>query len=204
MAGFKKIESPGESLVVEKKSRFIGGAYPASSEEEALAIVNDIKKKYYDARHNCYAYSVGLTDPKERYSDDGEPQGTAGRPILSVISGDDIHNIVIVVTRYFGGTLLGTGGLVRAYGDAARQALDDSVITAVRRLTVYNLTAGYSDSGRLERYLENAGAVITGKEYTDKVSYILRIPTESEEAFETGVMNILSGTKPQKIEEIID
>ena len=111
-----KIVYQGNSAeIIEKKSRFIADIFSVSSEEEALQILEKVKKKYWDARHHCWAYVVGDEQVQERCSDDGEPSGTAGKPILEVIRGNEIHNVLIVVTRYFGGTLLGTGGLVRAY-----------------------------------------------------------------------------------------
>ena len=109
------ILEPGTGEIVEKKSRFIGYVSHVESEEEANLFITGIKKRHYDARHNCYAYTVGEEQPLMRFSDDGEPGGTAGKPILEVITGNKLCNVCIVVTRYFGGTLLGTGGLVRAY-----------------------------------------------------------------------------------------
>ena len=116
---YNTILTPGTDEIVEKKSRFIGYAQPVSSEEEAYAFVESVKKKHYDARHNCLAFAIGKENTLYRFSDDGEPQGTAGKPILEVISGNQVTDICIVVTRYFGGTLLGTGGLVRAYTEAS-------------------------------------------------------------------------------------
>ena len=123
---YNTILTPGTDEIVEKKSRFIGYAQPVSSEEEAYAFVESVKKKHYDARHNCHAFAIGKENTLYRFSDDGEPQGTAGKPILEVISGNQVTDICIVVTRYFGGTLLGTGGLVRAYTEAAKLALADA------------------------------------------------------------------------------
>lgn len=117
---YETILEAGTDEIVEKKSRFIGYVCHIESEEEALDFVTSIKKKHYDARHNCYAYSIGEEQPLLRFSDDGEPGGTAGKPILEVITGRGLHNVCIVVTRYFGGTLLGTGGLVRAYTEASK------------------------------------------------------------------------------------
>ncbi len=111
-----------------KKSRFIANVVPVSSEEEAEEFIESMKKKYWDARHNCYAYIIGERGEIKRFSDDGEPGGTAGKPILEVLAGEGITNAAIVVTRYFGGTLLGTGGLVRAYGAAAKEGLSASAV----------------------------------------------------------------------------
>ena len=118
------IETTGTGEIVEKKSRFISHVIPVDSEQEALGHIEAIKKKYWDARHNCFAFVIGKNHEIQRFSDDGEPQGTAGKPILEALLTGNFHNVLIVVTRYFGGTLLGTGGLVRAYGMSAKAGLD--------------------------------------------------------------------------------
>lgn len=128
LSQYKTVYKGGEGEIVEKKSRFIATVVPVHSEEEALKFVEAMKKKYWNATHNCYAYVIGENHELQRYSDDGEPGGTAGKPMLDVLIGEEIHNAAIVVTRYFGGTLLGTGGLVRAYSAAAKQGLASSVI----------------------------------------------------------------------------
>ena len=129
---YKTLLEGGVGEVTEKKSRFIATAMPVNSEEEAVLFIESIKKKYWDARHNCSAFVVGRNHELKRCSDDGEPSQTAGKPILDVLLAEDIHNAVIVVTRYFGGTLLGTGGLVRAYTKAAKEGLLNSkVITNI-------------------------------------------------------------------------
>lgn len=124
----KTVYAGGEGEIVEKKSRFIATVRPVSSEEEAVAFINEMKKKYWDARHNCSAFVIGDRQEISRCSDDGEPAQTAGRPILDVLLKEEIHNVCVVVTRYFGGTLLGTGGLVRAYQKATQTGLENSVI----------------------------------------------------------------------------
>ena len=123
----------GEGELVEKKSRFIATTRPVESEEEALAFIEEMKKKYWDARHNCFAYVTGDRGQLQRCSDDGEPSQTAGRPMLDVLLGAGIRNICVVVTRYFGGTLLGTGGLVRAYSGAVQEGLKNSVVLEKRQ-----------------------------------------------------------------------
>ena len=125
---FLTLAGPAAAELVEKKSRFIGYAAPVADEAAALAFVQEIKARHRDATHNCYAYQAGDNDQFQRSSDDGEPSGTAGRPILEVIRGRGLKNTAVVVTRYFGGILLGTGGLVRAYGAAAKQALEAAVL----------------------------------------------------------------------------
>ena len=150
MEEYLALVEAGQDEIIEKKSRFIGYAVPAESEEEALAAVEKIKKKHYDARHNCYAFSIGTgPQPLLRFSDDGEPQGTAGKPILEVIGGSGVRNVCIVVTRYFGGTLLGTGGLVRAYTEAAKAALAAGVVKKRRPMIRAKLGMDYGDLGKL-------------------------------------------------------
>lgn len=170
MEEYLAIVEGGQGEIVEKKSRFIGYTASVETEEAAAGFIERIKKKHYDARHNCFAYSIGLgNQPTLRFSDDGEPQGTAGKPILEVIQGSGVRNICIVVTRYFGGTLLGTGGLVRAYTDAAKAGLEASVIRRNRQLTEAELTIEYGDLGKLQYLMEHTDGEIVDTAYTDKV-----------------------------------
>ena len=159
----------GEGEIVEKKSRFIGQIKPVTSEEEAYAFIEEIKKKHYDARHNCFAFSVGADMPLLRFSDDGEPQGTAGKPILEVITSSGIHNICIVVTRYFGGTLLGTGGLVRAYTDASKAALANCETKIIELLIPTEIKTNYTDMGKIQYILGNHDVKILDTVYADDV-----------------------------------
>ena len=124
----KIVYRAGQGEIVEKKSRFIANIFPVHSEEEALAYIEEIRKKHYDARHNCFAYVIGEKNEVMRGSDDGEPSGTAGRPMLEVLLGEELHDVLAVVTRYFGGTLLGTGGLVRAYSAAVKEGLSKTEV----------------------------------------------------------------------------
>ena len=162
---YNTILTPGIDEIVEKKSRFIGYAQPVSSEEEAYAFVESVKKKHYDARHNCHAFAIGKENTLYRFSDDGEPQGTAGKPILEVISGNQVTDICIVVTRYFGGTLLGTGGLVRAYTEAAKLALADAGIHQMQRMKLMDITCSYNDSGKVQYLLSTNEISIENTEY---------------------------------------
>ncbi|MBQ1328426.1 MAG: YigZ family protein, partial [Eubacterium sp.] len=150
-----KLLESGESEVIVKKSRFIGITYPVNTPEEAADFVNSIKKKYYDARHNCYAYVIGDNRDQIKFSDDGEPGGTAGKPMLDVLLGSGITNIAVVVTRYFGGTLLGTGGLVRAYSDAAKEAVQASKTYTVERKIRYKIETDYTSFQGLERLFKS-------------------------------------------------
>ncbi|MEE3437568.1 MAG: YigZ family protein [Lachnospiraceae bacterium] len=144
---------PGVGEIVEKKSRFIGEIFPAETLEEAEERLLAIRKRYYDARHHCFAAVVGVPGTPEeirRGNDDGEPGGTAGKPMLEVLDGEDLHNTAVVVTRYFGGTLLGTGGLVRAYSAAVKAAIANAAIVTVVSGRKIAFRVSYSDAGKLQ------------------------------------------------------
>ena len=168
---YNVIKQNGESEIVVTKSRFIGNLVSVSSAREAEEFITSVRKKYNDARHNCWAYIVMDGDMIiNKCSDDGEPSGTAGRPILSIMEGAGLVNAVCTVTRYFGGILLGTGGLVRAYSDAASQALEAADISPIRRGTYITFVCDYPDEGGIRRLLESEGFDITDSGYTDKVT----------------------------------
>ena len=188
-----KLLESGESEVIVKKSRFIGITYPVSTPEEAADFVNSIKKKYYDARHNCYAYVIGDNRDQIKFSDDGEPGGTAGKPMLDVLLGSGITNIVVVVTRYFGGTLLGTGGLVRAYSDAAKEAVEASVTYTVERKIRLKIETDYTSFQSLERLFKSKENVTFETEYSDKILMNVGIPVDLAEEIEKSVTEITSG-----------
>ena len=165
----------------EKRSRFIAVICHCETEQEAVSFINDIRAKHRDARHNCYAYSVSGGTVK-RFSDDGEPHGTAGKPMLDIIDGEGLCNVCAVVTRYFGGVLLGTGGLVRAYS----KALKDAAVSANRAVmipcTVFSCSADYTDSARLSKLISDMGGVTENAEYTEKVTltFFMRESKKSE------------------------
>lgn len=171
----------GEGEIVEKKSRFIATVLPVDQEEEALEFIEKMKKKYWNATHNCYAYVVGDRHEIQRYSDDGEPGGTAGRPMLDVLLGEDIHNVAVVVTRYFGGTLLGTGGLVRAYSSATKAGLASSVIITKIPGFKLRITTDYTGLGKIQYILGERKIPILDTVYTDKVEMQLVIPAVQKE-----------------------
>ena len=148
-----------ETELVEKRSRFLGHVWPVESEGEARARIEEIRKKHYDARHNCWCYRI-REGGVERYSDDGEPQGTAGQPMLNVFQREGVTNVCCVVTRYFGGILLGAGGLVRAYTQSAKDALDAAGISVVRRWVEVAVPCPYSFFERLKLELEAHGGVL--------------------------------------------
>ena len=173
---YKTIYEGGEGELVEKKSRFIATVRPVETEEEALAFIEEMKKKYWDARHNCYVYSVGMNREATRCSDDGEPGGTAGKPMLDVLLGEEIRNIVVVVTRYFGGTLLGTGGLVRAYSSSTQAGIRASVIiTRIRGLKL-NIKTDYNGLGKVQYILGQRGIKLIDSIYTENVELSVLLP----------------------------
>ena len=159
---------PGESEYEEKRARFLGHLRPVETEEEARLFITEMKKKYHDARHNCWCYRI--RGGAVRYSDDAEPQGTAGLPMLEILQREGIENAVCVVTRYFGGVLLGTGGLLRAYQKAAKGAVEDAGISVVRAWTKMSIVCDYSDYEKIRSELEQQNAVISDTEYGEKVT----------------------------------
>lgn len=181
---YKTIIEPGTGEYVEKKSRFIGYVRHVESEEEAEAFITEIKKKHYDARHNCSAYSVGEESVIQRFSDDGEPSGTAGKPILEVITGNKLNNVCIVVTRYFGGTLLGTGGLVRSYTEAAKECIADTEVVTKKCVIPLKLTTNYNDLGKIQYILGNEGINIRESNYGENVDVIADVFVDDIERIE--------------------
>ncbi len=178
---YRVISEPGTGVYEEKKSRFIANIAPAASEEEALVFIEAIRKKNYDARHNCPAFIIGSNRQITRCSDDGEPGGTAGRPILEVLLGAGVTNVVVVVTRYFGGTLLGTGGLVRAYTRAVQEALHNAKVSVMQYGISMTIGIEYPDVGKLQHLLSDDRIEVADSRYTDKVEFDIRIPGKQEE-----------------------
>lgn len=168
----------GQGEFVEKKSRFIATIFPVSTEEEALERISEMKKKYYDARHNCFAYVIGNKNETERCSDDGEPSGTAGRPMLDVLVGEGVHNAVAIVTRYFGGTLLGTGGLVRAYTAAMKEGLANCVLLEQKSGYKLSVKTDYNDIGKIQYLARTLELTELDTVYADAVEMILLVPEE--------------------------
>ncbi|MBQ8280480.1 MAG: YigZ family protein [Roseburia sp.] len=189
----KTVYSGGEGEIVEKKSRFIATVRPVNSEEEAVAFINEMKKKYWDARHNCSAFVIGDHQEISRCSDDGEPAQTAGRPMLDVLLKEEIHNVAVVVTRYFGGTLLGTGGLVRAYQKATQEGLAASVI--IDKLPGRKLTIGtdYVGLGKIQYLVGKENLTTIDTVYTDQVEIIVMVPSEMQQKIEKDVIEATSG-----------
>ena len=173
---YQTITRKGTGEYVDRKSRFIGEAFPVTSEEEVRLYLEEVRKRTYDARHHCMAY---VLDPlHKKASDDGEPQGTAGHPMLDVLENEGIVNIAAVVTRYFGGTLLGTGGLVRSYTKAVQDALENSEIIERQQGTEVTLKVDYQSIGKMEYFLASYELVPIGKNYGEDVEIKLAVPDD--------------------------
>lgn len=186
----------GESYAeyVIKKSKFIARAVHITTEEEAQAYLRDGKKQYWDARHNCYAYRLGMNFEKQKSSDDGEPSGTAGKPILEVLKNKSLTNTLIVVTRYFGGIKLGTGGLIRAYGTAAVAALDNAIIEDYIDCRILYLQTDYSFLSATERLLPDFEAVITKRDFADFVGLTVEVPEDKADEYLLALRDKTNGT----------
>lgn len=198
---YKIIEYGGEGEVVEKKSRFIAHVQATHTEEEAAAFIEAEKKRYWDARHHCYAYIIGENGETVRYSDDGEPSGTAGRPILEVLTGSGIRGLTLVVTRYFGGTLLGTGGLVRAYTQAAQAGLADSRVALMRYGYAITVETDYNGIGRIQYLLGQRGIPIEESTYTEQVSIGFRVSFEEKDKLIKDITEATDGTARVQISD---
>lgn len=173
---YKTIYEGSEAEIVEKKSRFIATIRLVETEEEALAFIEEMRKKYWNATHNCFAYTIGERQEIVRAGDDGEPSGTAGRPMLDVLLGEGLHNTAAVVTRYFGGTLLGTGGLVRAYSSAVQAGLNASTIIEKQYGTMLEIQTDYNGIGKIQYFLGQRKIPIMESQYTDQVAINILVP----------------------------
>ena len=182
----------GTSEYIEKKSRFLGLIIPVTTDAEARAPLDAVKKREYDARHNCWAYI--LHSGQKRYSDDGEPQGTAGQPILNVLEREGVQDVLCVVTRYFGGILLGAGGLCRAYTKAAKDALDDAGISELRPWSVLQLDCPYALFERVKLELEKRGGMVTSSEYGAQIALTAALPEPEEAVFAKALQELSAGS----------
>jgi len=194
MSSYKTLHDFGMDEIIIEKSTFIGYAKPIKSEEEAIEFVNEIKKKHKDATHNVWAYTVGPTMNIQRYSDDGEPQGTAGIPTLEVIKKEDLRDVVIVVTRYFGGVKLGAGGLVRAYTKGAKVGLEAAKIIEKVKYKEVKIKVDYNQLGKIQNEIMNLGYFIKDTIYTDEVEIIVYSKLENVEALAARMIDITSAT----------
>lgn len=193
LESYKIIEHGGRGEIEEKKSRFIAHVAAVGTEEEALAFIEAMKKQFWDARHNCYAYVIGERMQMMRFSDDGEPSGTAGKPILEVLTGSDIRNAVIVVTRYFGGTLLGTGGLVRAYTKAAQEGLAASVVRTMCRGYEMTIVTDYNGIGKIQYLLGSRNIPAGETDYDEQVTMRVNVPYEDKDVVVSEITDATSG-----------
>ena len=190
---YKILKEGGSGEIVEKKSRFIATLSPVKSEEEAVAFIEEIKKKYWDARHNCSAFVIGPNAELTRCSDDGEPSGTAGRPMLEVLLSKEIRNVAVVVTRYFGGTLLGTGGLVRAYTQAVKEGLKNSKTARMCYGIELVIHTDYNGVGKILYLLEKQGLKVQNAEYAQTVTLTVMAPAKKKEGLTKEVIQATGG-----------
>ncbi len=197
---FQTISDLYQAEIVEKKSRFIATLAPVSTPEHAVDFIKEMKKKYWDARHNCSAYILGTKQQVMHSSDDGEPSGTAGKPILSVLSGHNLYNVVAVVTRYFGGTLLGTGGLVRAYSRSVEECISNAVLKKMIFASQIQINCSYNDVGKLQYMFAQNDVTLLSSEYSDSVRFQLLIPAEKETSF---LKALTEATQSKALAEVI-
>lgn len=198
---YKTIKKTGFAEHTDKKSVFIANVFPVETEKEALDKLNEMKKKYSDATHNVYAYAVRENNI-QRFSDDGEPSGTAGMPVLDAIRKKGLTDMLVVVTRYFGGTLLGTGGLVHAYGKSASDGIADACPVTRMLCSVYEIKADYGISGKIEYSLQSSEYITENISYTDMVTFRVCVPFGKEERFEKEITELsLGNITPEKTGE---
>ena len=192
--GYLVVYEGGQGEIVEKKSRFIATVKPVETEEEAQAFINEMKKQYWDARHNCSAFVIGEHQEMSRCSDDGEPAQTAGRPMLDVLLKEGVTNVAVVVTRYFGGVLLGTGGLVRAYQKAVQEGLAASVIIEKKTGVILSIRTDYNGVGKLQYLFGQKQIAIIDSEYGADVLMKILVPVERTTEMEKAVIEHTSGS----------
>lgn len=189
----RSVYGRADAEYVIKKSRFIATVCEVKSEDEAATFIEEMKKKYWDARHNCSAYQVGPDGRFQRSSDDGEPAGTAGRPILEVLKKQGLTNTAIVVTRYFGGIKLGASGLIRAYSHAAALALEAADIAVYTPFTILTATVAYPLVSTMERFVPDHGGTITGRDFAADVTFTMEVPQSGSDAFASSLTDTTSG-----------
>ena len=203
---YSTVIEDGNSLVEVKRSKFIGIIRAVSTVPDAEALIQGERKKYHDAKHHCSAYIIrgtGGAPDIVHSSDDGEPSGTAGAPILEVLTGANLKDVCLVVTRYFGGTLLGTGGLVRAYTDAAKAALSDAVISEMMLMQQFGIIFDYTFIGSVDHFLSNKGVTRLDAIYTDKVEYKLACPEASFAEIKKSLTDMTSSAISINIEDLV-
>lgn len=191
---YKTVYEGGEGELVEKKSRFIATVRPVKTEEEANQFVEEMRKKYWDARHNCWAFILGERQEFKRCSDDGEPSQTAGKPMMDVLTGAGLTDVAVVVTRYFGGTLLGTGGLVRAYSGAVQEGLKNSTVITKYLGVKLSVTTDYNGVGKLQYLFGQKAIPILSAEYTDKVVFTVLVESSRIQEIKKAITEATSAT----------
>ena len=194
MKPYRTLHEFGTDEFIVEKSVFMGHAKPVATEEEAREFIDEMKMKYKDATHNVWAYTIGETMNIQRYSDDGEPQGTAGIPTLEVIKKEDLRNVVVVVTRYFGGIKLGAGGLVRAYTKGAKIGLEAAKIVEKKPFTEIHISVDYTLLGKIQNELSNREFTVKDIEYTDSVNIIVYCEAERIDELKSLIPETTSGT----------
>lgn len=194
MSNYKTLHKFGVDEYIVEKSTFIGYAKPIKTEEEAVEFINEIKKKHKDATHNVWAYTIGENMNIQRYSDDGEPQGTAGIPTLEVIKKEDLRDVVVVVTRYFGGIKLGAGGLVRAYTKGAKVGIEAGIVIEKVKYSEVKIKIEYTQLGRIQNEIMNLGFKVKDTIYSEDVELIVYVRNEEAQSLMDRIIDITSGT----------
>lgn len=193
LASYYTTKGPGEHEIMVQKSKFIAAVNRAETEESAQTFIREIKKKHYNATHNCSAYMIGPHNEIQKANDDGEPSGTAGVPMLEVLKKRDIKDTVVVVTRYFGGIKLGAGGLIRAYGNAVTEGLDATGIVRRDLMKIMHLTFDYASLGKVENELRNSPYAIKDIQYLERVDMAIYVPEADTERFTEWIENLTNG-----------
>ena len=203
LKAYKTLLRDSQDEFIVNKSRFIGHGRPCETEAEALQFLAEMRARYKDATHNCYAYIIGPNMGIMRYSDDGEPGGTAGMPIIEVLKARGVTNCAVVVTRYFGGVLLGAGGLVRAYTQGAVVAVNACGVGVMHPTARYLMEVGYPMLSRMDYFLKDQPVLIEDRSFTDVVTYTLAVRCADEAGFLARVRDVSEGTaSPLRVEEV--
>ena len=203
MLKYKTVYRNSKSEIIEKKSRFIVNVRLVETEEDAIQFIKEMRKRYKNAHHHCFAYMIGEQREIIRASDDGEPAGTAGRPMLDVLLREDLYNTAVVVSRYFGGILLGTGGLVRAYSKAVREALNNTVLIEKKIGSLMEIRTNYISARRIQPLLRQRKISVLQVDYTDIVTLLVIIPIWKEKQFYQDVSNATNGQAEIKKKETL-
>lgn len=199
----RTIRRAGEQELVIKKSRFLCAITPVTSEESARDVINQRRRQHHEARHNCTAFVLGDSAETQKSNDDGEPAGTAGAPMLEVLRRTEITNVVAVVTRYFGGVLLGAGGLIRAYSGAVTAAVEEVGLVERRPVRVAFATVDYTTAGKLDNELRSAGYAVAGVNYRDQARFRIHVPESDVDVLRSWLAEITGGTAELTLGEII-